>query len=72
MTNVKSFLGSTGKFPDGKLNEDDEGEMRIAVGIEDSCVIIMFGELVSWIGLTAEGARDLANSLIEKAKSLEA
>jgi hypothetical protein len=71
MTNERDFLGSTGKFPDGKLNEDDEGEMRIAVGIEDNCVIIMFGERVSWIGLTAEDARALANSLIEKAKSLE-
>lgn len=30
----KSALGATGKFPDGKLNKDDEGE--IAIGITHS------------------------------------
>lgn len=41
-------LGATGKFPQGKLNARDEGELTIAVGIKDGVVMIDFGKPVKW------------------------
>ena len=56
-------LGSTGDFPRGKFSQDDEGELRIAVGHKDKTVIIDFGTPTKWIGLDAAGARQLASLL---------
>lgn len=55
-------LGATGQFPEGKLNEEDEGELRLAVGadLDNKKVIIDFGKLVAWIALSPKDARQLA------------
>lgn len=60
-------LGPTGKFPEGQLNEDDEGEIQIAIGIEGDKVILNFGTPVAWMGFTPEQADQIAYALIEKA-----
>lgn len=59
--------GKTGDFPRGKLNEHDEGGLRIAVGIHKDTVMIDFGTSVKWIGLDKQTAIDLGNSILEKA-----
>lgn len=64
-------LGATGNFPQGKLNETDEGEITIAVGIENGKVIIQFGKPVSWLGLGRSEAMALASSLVDKAMGLK-
>lgn len=62
-------LGPTNEFPKGKLNEQDEGEIRIAIAADtkNKKVIIDFGKSVKWIGFDPEQALDVAKSLIEKA-----
>lgn len=62
-------LGATGKFPDGKINKYDEGELRIGIAIKDSNVIIEFGKPVKWIGLPGDEAIALGKLLIKKGES---
>ena len=65
---VKEFnLGETKEFPQGKLNKEDEGELRLAVGVTDSKVVINFGKPVAWIGFDKEQALGLAKTIIERA-----
>jgi hypothetical protein len=63
-------LGATGEFPDGKISEDDEGELRMAVAVHEGNVILDFGKNISWIGLPPEQAKHLGQLLIQKAKDL--
>lgn len=58
------------KFPRGKLNADDEGELEMSIGIQDKTVILDFGKPVKWLGLAKQDAVNLANSLLEKANQL--
>ena len=62
--------GATGNFPMGKLVDDDEGELRVAVGDKDGKVIIEFGKPVAWLGLTPQGAVDFAQTLIQRAMAV--
>lgn len=63
-------LGATGKFPEGKLTEADEGEIQFRVGTTNQKVIIDFGQEVSWLGMDAKQARELANILYDHARAL--
>lgn len=58
-------VGATGEFPDGKANEDDEGELRLAIGIdkEKKLVVMDFGKSVRWLGMTPSDARGIAAEL---------
>lgn len=58
-------LGATGNFPQGKITERDEGELKLAVGHSPGKVIITFGKEVAWIGFTPQQAKDIAASLLE-------
>lgn len=60
--------GPTEEFPNGKMNEDDEGELQIAIYAYDGRVILRFGKPVSWIGFPAEHAEELATLIYEKAQ----
>ena len=49
---IKDFkLGATGEFPQGKMNSEDEGELRLGVTADKGNVVIAFGTPVTWIGL---------------------
>jgi hypothetical protein len=63
-------LGATGREPYGKLTDDDEGEIRLAVAADrdTETVIIDFGKDVSWVGMRPEQAEAFGQLLIEKAK----
>lgn len=63
-------LGATGAFPEGKLNEEDEGELRFAVGTENGEVVLVFNTPVAWMGMTPEQAVKLAGVLVAKAQML--
>lgn len=67
-------LGATGKFPRGKLNASDEGQitMGLAVDHHGGVVRLEFGKPVAWLGLPAREARELGELLIAKAAELEA
>ena len=62
-----SKIGPTGKFPEGKLTEDDEGELAISVGHENGRVVIKFGKPVSWIGFRADQGKQLGQIIIDHA-----
>jgi len=64
-------LGKTNDFPRGKFNKNDEGGIRLAVGVKDNTVIIDFGSQVTWLGMDADQALQLANSIAEKALLLK-
>lgn len=64
-------LGATGTYPQGKLNQDDEGGLHFSVSEEDGVIKLDFGKQVSWIGMPPEGARQLAAILIRHADSIE-
>ena len=55
-------------YPRGRLNTEDEGAIEIAVGVQQDVVIIAFPKLVSWVGLPAEQAEDLAETIQQRAK----
>ena len=60
-------MGATNKFPQGKLQVDDDGELGFAVAVFESKVIMSFGNKpVSWIGLDKEQAKNLAELILKK------
>ena len=67
---LEPFLGPTGKFPDGKLTEKDEGEIAFAVLRKDGKVVIDFNSQVTWVGMSPEQALDLSRILKKHARKL--
>lgn len=64
-------LGATGEYPEGHLNENDEGELTMAIGAENGVVMLHFGKEVAWLGLPPDNARELAALLIKQADQIE-
>lgn len=60
-------LGATGRFPHGKLNEHDQGELRAAISSEGGMVRLDFGKPVAWLVLPPENAINLARLLLRHA-----
>lgn len=63
-------LGPTDQHPEGKLSPSDDGEIRIAVGVEKGKIVLHFGEPTMWIGMTPEQATEIAGLMIQKARAL--
>ncbi len=60
-------IGPTGEYPNGKLNREDEGELKLAVGMQNGIVMIMFGTPVTWFGLKPHEARELSRMILKNA-----
>lgn len=58
----------TGEYPDGRLNEHDQGAVAIAIGHQEGRVTMQFPKNLNWIGFTPEQAIDIAQSLVEHAR----
>lgn len=54
-----------------KLNEEDEGQLQIGIGVKDNAVIVNFFKPVAWIGLDKETALKVANALITEANKIQ-
>lgn len=69
MPNDPHNLGATGQFPYGKLNPNDEGELRLAVAGDrrTETVYIEFGKPVHSIGMRPEEAEAFAETLLKQA-----
>ena len=57
-----------GEHPDGRLNDEDEGAIAMAVGSENGRVRLNFPKPVRWVGMTPDEAIGLAESLIQHAR----
>lgn len=66
----ESKLGATGRFPEGKFNDDDEGELRAGIAVYQDKIVINFGKSVSWLALLPEQALEFAQMLTEKANEI--
>lgn len=66
-------LGATGRFPEGRLNEHDEGEIAFAVAADSGSkkVLINFGKPVAFLGMNKAQAIELGQMLILKAGQIE-
>jgi hypothetical protein len=62
--------GATGKFPDGKIDPLDEGEIRLRIGVIEGRIVIDFGKSIASIGFTKQQALEIGQNLIEKALKL--
>jgi len=71
LKDMRTVLGETGDFPEGKLTEHDEGGIIFALGVKDGKVILHFGKSVAWIGMNAVQARELAGLLEHRAEQAE-
>lgn len=69
---IEERLGATGQYPHGKLNDDDEGEIKIAIAADyaSNVVRIEFGKPIAWMGLTGDQAKAIGDLLIAKAFEL--
>lgn len=63
-------LGATGRYPQGKLGPDDEGELAYAVAVIKERVIFDFGTPIRSLGLTADDAEELGEWLLAKAAEI--
>lgn len=63
-------IGATKKFPDGKINANDEGELRIAITIENGVIMVYFGKSISWLGFDTETARKFGETLIKRSEEI--
>lgn len=74
MAKLKDFkLGATGRFPYGKADNTDEGELQLAIAADraNGIVRVVFGKPVAWIGLPTAEARQFAALLLQKADEIE-
>jgi hypothetical protein len=53
------------QYPRGRLNTDDEGAVHLAVTVQQDVVIIAFPTPVVWVGLPAEQAETLAETITQ-------
>lgn len=63
----KREAGATGKYPDGHISPEDEGEIQFKVWRDQDNVAIDFGKPVAWLAFPPELARQLAAVLIRHA-----
>ena len=63
----KLKLGATGDYPDGKINESDEGGIQIAIGRENNRVVVHFGKPTAWIGFDQAKAVEFAVTILKHA-----
>jgi len=72
MEELGTIVGETGKFPDGSLNSEDQGEIVFAIAsTPNNRIIIHFGKSVAWVGMTPDEARSLATLLEYRAEQCE-
>ena len=60
------------RYPHGKLTESDEGVLQLAVGVLKDTVVVCFPKPVTWIGVDAATAEDLATKIRVRAQEARA
>jgi hypothetical protein len=57
-------------YPSGKLCENDEGELEIAIHSKDKIIIIEFNKKIKWFGLNKNEAVNLVKVLLAKVNEI--
>lgn len=71
LSQANKSMGATGNFPQGKIINEDQGEIALGIATYQGKIIMNFGEKpISWIGFTEVEARQIAESLISRANEL--
>ena len=67
------LAGATGQFPQGKLQPDDEGELRVACAADRArgVVILDFGKPVAWLSAPPDQIRQIAIQLLATAAKVD-
>jgi len=60
-------LGGTGEYSDGKLDDSDEGDLRLMVSHNGNDVRIDFGKPVAWLGFPKDQAVQFATLILKHA-----
>lgn len=61
----------TDQYPRGKLNDSDEGALKISLNVIDKTVVIDFGKEITWLGMSKQEAIELAKIIIERANEIK-
>lgn len=69
LNNLK--LGATGKFPEGKITPEDEGEIKLLIQIHKGNIMMNFGKKIQWIGFNPDQALQIADLLIKFARRIK-
>ena len=64
-------LGPTGNFPEGKLNEHDEGGIVLGVAHDTKLVHIGFGKPIASVAMPPAQARGLAELMVHHADAVD-
>lgn len=65
---LRTVVGETGDFPEGKLTDHDEGGIVFALGVVEGKIILHFGKSVAWVGMNPAQAKELAGLLEHRAE----
>lgn len=65
-------LGSTRRFPNGVVNDIDQGEIKFAIGSdpERELVLLNFGTSIDFLGMKPQEAIEMAQLLIRHARAV--
>lgn len=63
--------GPTGDYPQGKLDEFDEGGLNIMISSHQGVVRLDFGKKTAWIGLPPDEALAFASVIVKHAMKLK-
>jgi hypothetical protein len=56
--------GPTGNLPQGKLNENDEGELKLMISHDEENLRLDFGKPVAWIAMPKPQALQFAFAIL--------
>lgn len=59
------------KYPRGKLNANDEGQLAIRMFVKGNTLILDFGKSIKWIGLGLHEVTELRRKLGEYEEQLK-
>ena len=66
---MSDAIGPTGEFPDGKLNDADEGALNVAVAHDEGKVYVQLGAPIEWFAMHPQGAADFASCMLKHARA---
>ena len=70
-TLLNERLGPTGRFPGGKLTDNDGGEIQFAVTVMKGKIVVNFGIPIETLGMSPKQARGFAQSVLRCANNID-